>query len=119
MGEAVGQELVQALDELLEEERAALLKGDVDRINRLAERKGDLITRIDALGDFPRATLASLQEKLRRNSGLIEQALEGIRAAAARVQEMRQVRETLQTYDQRGKRRDLTMQTGRSVEKRA
>ncbi len=111
--------IIGALDELLEQERAALLKGDVDRINRAAGRKETLISQIDALTDIPSSVLIPLQNKLQRNQTLIEHALDGIRAAAKRVEDMRLARETLQTYDHRGKLKDLSTKAKRAVEKRA
>lgn len=111
--------VVGTLDDLLESERAALLKGDVDRINRLVDRKEALISQVSALTDVPASVLATLQEKLRRNHELIEHALAGIRAAAKRVEDMRKARETLQTYDRRGRLQDLSTAAKRAVEKRA
>ena len=111
--------IVGTLAELLETERAALLKGDVDRINRLADRKETLISQVKALSDVPSSTLTPLQNKLRRNHELIEHALAGIRSAAKRVEEMRTVRDSLQTYDQKGKLNDLSAISKRAVEKRA
>ncbi len=110
---------VSTLDDLLETERAALLKGDVDRINRLVDRKEALITQVTALVDVPSSVLAPLQEKLRRNHELIEHALAGIRAAAKRIEDMRKARETLQTYDRQGQLQDLSANAKGAIEKRA
>ena len=39
---------VNALDDLLDQERAALLAGDLDKIARTLDLKEDLITRLNA-----------------------------------------------------------------------
>lgn len=119
MSEELSHTAVSDLDELLDAEKAALLTGDIDKIGRLTERKEELIARVDTLPNLPPTVLTPLQTKLRRNHDLIEHALEGIRAAAGRLKEMRQVRESLQTYDRKGTLRDVATSVGRSVEKRA
>jgi len=119
MPDSSAPDVVETLSDLLEDERAALLKGDVDRLNRLADRKEALIIQVNSLKDLPQTTLTPLQEKLRRNHTLISHALDGIRAAAKRVEDMRQARESLQTYDQRGKLQKLTARGKRAIEKRA
>lgn len=119
MSDQTTPEVVGTLSELLEEERAALLKGDVDRLTRLADRKEALISQVDGLSDLPQAILTPLQDKLRRNHTLISHALDGIRAAANRVEDMRKARESLQTYDQHGTLRELAANGKRAVEKRA
>ena len=111
--------VVDALEELLDQERVALLKGDVDRINRAAARKEELVSKVDALTDIPSSVLTPLQDKLQRNQTLITHALDGIRAATQRIEDMRKARDSLQTYDQRGQLKDLSTTAKRAVEKRA
>lgn len=119
MARSNAEEIVGSLDDVLELERAALLKGDVDKINRLADRKEDLMSKIGALQDVPESLLTPLKAKLHRNRDLIEHALEGIRAAADRMNDMKRARDGLQTYDRNGKLSDLPSPAKRSVEKRA
>ncbi|MCE8006481.1 flagellar biosynthesis protein FlgN [Aestuariivita sp.] len=113
------QDLIDALDALLETERSALLAGNVAEINRLADHKEGLIDKLNALSDLAPPTLAPLHDKLTRNQTLIASALEGIRAVADRMAEMRSVRQSLQTYDRSGTIQEIAADPKRTVEKRA
>ena len=118
MTETTAQTLVDALDDLLEAERDALLKGDLDAIAGLLERKECLI---DALNDpeLEAAPLEGLQAKVTRNQALLDGALQGIRRAAARMAALRRVRRSLETYDEDGRKRTIEGEVVRKVEKRA
>ncbi|MDW4498258.1 flagellar export chaperone FlgN [Sulfitobacter sp. D35] len=111
-------EIIAALDELLEEERAALLKGDLETVSQLLDSKTELIERLSRL-ELESAALTTLDGKVRRNQALLEQAAAGIRKVAARLAELRQVRATLDTYTQRGTRERVELGPDSSVERRA
>lgn len=113
------QNTISELDGLLEQERAALLKGDLDTVLRLLELKEGLIDRLRALEAADRPDLGQVQEKVTRNQALLNSALEGIRAVAERMADMRRVREGLETYDRRGRKTHITAGTRPSVERRA
>ncbi|MCV3269901.1 flagellar protein FlgN [Roseobacter sinensis] len=113
------EDVVDALDDLLEAERAALLAGDLDEVGRLLERKEGLIERFATLDDADRDALAGLQTKLKRNQALLDQALEGIRSVSRRLAALRRVRSSLETYDDKGERRSIDIALDGSVEKRA
>lgn len=113
------RDLVGALEDILETERAALLKGDVDAMTRLAENKERLIDLLNARTDLPHTELIRLHDKISRNQSLMNSALEGIRAVAARMSEMRQVRQALHTYDRSGSIRKIINDAARQIEKRA
>lgn len=113
------QDLIDALDDLLDDERAALLAGDIDRISRLAHRKEILIDTLNALQAPPQEGMAALQGKVARNQTLLNSALAGIRAVSDRMAALRRVRQSLDTYDQNGRRCSLDTQQPPKVEKRA
>ncbi|MGZ2259736.1 flagellar biosynthesis protein FlgN [Roseobacter sp. A03A-229] len=113
------EDVIDALDDLLDAERAALLAGDLDEVARLLERKEALIERFATLEDADRAPLADLQVKVKRNQALLDQALEGIRSVSRRLAALRRVRSSLETYDEKGERRKIDMSPDGSVEKRA
>lgn len=107
------------LDELLDQEREALLVGKLDTIRRLIDRKEALIDELSALEAVDTAELIVLNEKVKRNQDLLDSALAGIRSVASRLAAMRRVRRTLDTYDADGKKRSIALSKDGSVEKRA
>lgn len=112
-------DLFDALDDLLEEERAALLTGDLEKVGRLFDRKEGLIEELSQLEQFEARTLNTLQDKMKRNQALLDSALEGIRAVAGRLAALRRVRSTLDTYDSNGAKRSIKIGKDGAVEKRA
>jgi flagellar biosynthesis/type III secretory pathway chaperone len=113
------QDTIDALDDLLDEERLALLDGNLDLIGRMFERKESLI---DALNDYGKAeidALSGLNTKVQRNQELLGSALEGIQSVADRLATLRRVKGSLDTYDAQGRRKKIDMPTNGEVEKRA
>ncbi|MFD3191733.1 flagellar biosynthesis protein FlgN [Sedimentitalea sp. HM32M-2] len=113
------QDLIERLDDLLDQERQALIAGDLERIGELMLIKEDLIGKINALEAVEQGRLDTLQEKVTRNQALLTSALDGIRAVANRMADLRRVRAGLETYDRRGQKRIFGTATETSVEKRA
>ena len=111
--------LFDALDDLLDEERNALLTCDLDRVGRLLERKEALIEELAALEEFEARALEAVQGKMQRNRDLLNSALEGIRAVASRLAALRRVRSNLDTYDSNGTKRTIEIAKDSAVEKRA
>lgn len=111
--------ILASLDDLLDRERTALLNGDLDAISRGLREKERLIDALNALHDAQDENLSAVRNKAIRNQILLENALTGIRAVADRVSALRRVRDTLETYDQSGRKTAIsTLRTGQ-VEKRA
>lgn len=107
------------LDDLLERERDALLAGDLEGLSRILREKEQVIDRLNQLLPPTSLDLDVLKDKALRNQALLDTALEGIRAVADRVSALRRVRDTLETYDQTGRKTTFeAMHKGR-VEKRA
>lgn len=113
------QSTIDELDDLLDRERTALIAGDLDGLTRLHDHKAGLI---DALSRFDAKDadgLSDLNAKVERNQALLDSALDGIRSVARRLAAIRRVRQSLDTYDARGKKSCVDMGVDRSVEKRA
>jgi hypothetical protein len=110
---------MDSLDEVLEAEREALLRGDLEKLAEMVETKEALIARLNEImgNDLPR--LRELDVKVRRNQQLLDGALEGIRAVARRMAELRRIRGSLETYGSDGKKRNIEVEADRSIEKRA
>ncbi len=105
------------LDALLEEERAALLGGDLDGLNDMHGRKEDLLHQLAAVPADAR--LRGIQQKLARNQDLLDSALAGIQSVARRLAMVRRVRQSLEYYDEDGAMATVDIGVERSVEKRA
>ena len=113
------RDLIDSLDDILDEEREALLQGDLEKIGRLVERKESLISRLNEIETAEAAALKDLQEKVQRNQGLLDGALEGIRRVASRLALLRRVKLTLETYDATGVKQTIDCPKDGSLEKRA
>ncbi|WP_319825046.1 hypothetical protein [Thalassovita sp.] len=104
------------LSTLLEEERHLLLKGRLNDLPALLERKRALI---EELGPPARADLSALHDRLTRNHALLNSAMAGIRRVADRLETLQRTRGALETYDSRGHRKSLGTHPAGKVEKRA
>lgn len=113
------QPVIDALDDLLDSEREALLAGDLDRIARMHDLKVDLIDRLNALDLQDQIRLEDLNDKVGRNQALLKSALDGIRAVARRLAAVRRIKGSLDTYDASGRKNSLPIETEGKVEKRA
>jgi len=113
------QPLIDELDDLLDSEKKALVQGDMERVGRLVSQKEFLIESLNALDNLDRENLTQLHRKVMRNQTLLDSALEGIRAVATRMSELRRVRSGLETYDSQGQKQRFDIQRSVQVEKRA
>ena len=111
-------QVIFRLDALLDQEKAVILAGELERLEGIAMEKLDLIENSTAtLSDSPR--LAELRRKAARNDVLLQQVADGIRDVARRMGAMADVRSGLKTYDHTGKKMQNISATARSVEKRS
>lgn len=110
--------MIARLDALLDDERAALLSGDLGRIAAGVEEKERLIDALNAIGGRQQ-DLGTLQAKLVRNRGLLDGALQGIRSVAARMATYRQIRKSMETYDRQGRKHTIPGDVAHTVQKRA
>ena len=112
-------DILHALDGLLEEEREALLTGALDRIEDVMQRKSALIDTLTEMEMQDPDAISALQTKLGRNQVLYDQALAGIRNVAGRLSALRHLRKTLETYDQHGRKSSLVTAEENRLERRA
>ena len=106
------------LSHLLDAEREALLKGDLEKLDALLGSKEALIETMNAVPQTDLSVMQMLDSKVKRNQLLLDGALEGIRAVAVRMARLREVKGTLETYGEDGKRRDIQLDIESSVEHR-
>ncbi len=119
MADQVAQDLIDELDTLLDRERQALIDGDLELLGRMLTHKQGLIENINAMDALERERLTDIHNKVTRNQALLNSAMEGIRAVANRMADLRRVRQGLETYDQSGRKTRFETQNLSSVEKRA
>lgn len=111
--------LIEDLAGLLDRERKALIGGDLEQLAEMMSRKAALIARINNLGHVDQADLVAVRDKVARNQTLLNSALDGIRAVAERMAELRRVRRGLETYGRDGRKARFDTATRSRVEKRA
>ena len=95
-----------ALRDLLDKERAAILAGRFDLLERLANEKERLVKLVAQI-QTDENLLADLQEKTKRNGDLLSAMRDGIRAAQDHVRKLQRGAEPLQTYDSTGQVRSI------------
>ncbi len=111
--------LIRSLEEILDLERAALVDGDLDRLTLMVPEKEKLIGAINDLQVRDSAELIRVQQKVERNQALLNSAADGIRAVAARMAELRRVRQEFSTYGADGQRNGYKVRSHAKLEKRA
>ena len=105
------------VEQLLDDERAALLSGELGALAGLAERKEALVR--DLTDSRPEGgALAALKAKSERNAELLAAAAKGVRTAMRRIGDIREANGPLKTYGRDGTQQTLGS-SGGSLEKRA
>lgn len=110
-------DMTARIEALIEEERQALLSGDLNWLADLADEKEKLFASTNAITE--QVVLDRMQMGLRRNHTLFDEALKGIRAVSARLAEINRLRDTLETYDASGRKSLLRSGDQSKVERRA
>jgi flagellar biosynthesis/type III secretory pathway chaperone len=110
---------ISQLSDLLDKERKALLDGNLERVAQLLPPKEALIDQMNRVPQTDLASMQMLDGKVKRNQLLLDGALEGIRTVATRIEALRRVRNSLETYGADGKRRAVSVEDNTTVERRA
>ena len=98
---------------VLEDERAALRSGALDRLGDILAAKERLAEEVAQRGLGCGATEAeALRAAARRNAELLDAARTGLRAAMERLAERARLARSLDTYDAEGNRRELGGEPG-------
>lgn len=108
--------MLDAFEDLLDQERDLLLTGSLDGLARIVENKAQLAGRLSQI-EHPDG-LEVLKAKAERNARLLEAAGAGIRSVTRRLSALREGPEPLSTYSASGERTKLGGDE-RSVERRA
>ena len=100
--------MIDELRDLLEKEQSALLLGQYEKLEALADRKSELIARFNAQPTGAiRSGVAALKSEVLRNEELLEAAAKGLRVGLEQINALGKVAEQ-STYSRSGKRRVLT-----------
>ncbi len=105
-----------ALDDLLDRERSAILAGKFDILGRLLKEKERLVVAVGTPASAHR--LGPLKIKVDRNQAMLLAASRGIKAVSDRLTSRALQSETFQTYDRSGQRHGQTSGP-HSLERRA
>lgn len=112
-------DVLEELDDLLSREKTHLLKGDLPKFSELLNEKEALLQRLSEAPSSDSANMQQVQMRMQYNQSLLEAAMRGIRSAADRLQDMRAIREGIETYDSRGRRQVLPNAGAGGFERRA
>ena len=112
-------EMVLALEDVLERERTALITGDLEMISRMVDSKNSIINRLNDDMTLDHGSLRTVQSKLERNQALLNSAKDGIRYVADRIKAMKEASEKFETYDRNGYRMNVRMRRNPNVERRS
>lgn len=113
------QNLIDELDEILDQERSALVRGELTQIEDLLARKETIIAQLNTIDSLERQALTQVQTKVSRNQELLNSAMEGIRSVATRMSELRKVKKGLDVYDRAGRKARYGTTMGQRLEKRS
>ncbi|WP_424977634.1 flagellar biosynthesis protein FlgN [Leisingera sp. S232] len=119
MSNTAPQQLIDELDQILDQERTALVAGNLEKMENLLARKEKIIGQLNSISELERQPLELVQTKLTRNQDLLDSAMQGIRSVATRMAELRRIRKGLDVYDQSGRRTRYGTRNGAKLEKRA
>ncbi|MGC1427180.1 MAG: hypothetical protein WA822_01215 [Albidovulum sp.] len=107
------------IETLIHSERLAIRQGNLTELGALAARKAHLIGQIAPTGDRAMAArLLVLKQRAEANQTLLSAAIDGVKAARARLSAIRGVAFRLDTYDSNGRAQSVAFEAG-SVERRA
>lgn len=113
------QSHIDTLSDLLDDERGAVLVGNLELLEEMLPKKEALIDALNTASVKDGPSLKALDAKVRRNQLLLDGALEGIREVAKKMSTLRKMRASLETYDAEGRRQTIEAEPETSVERRA
>ncbi len=109
--------VIDALDALLDAEKAAILSANYDALGPIEESKERLLGQLSP-SDNQAATLHRIKSGIEANQALLRAAIKGVAAARARVAALQHVRDEFSIYDQSGRIAKVANRSG-TLEKKA
>lgn len=103
------------LETLLDQIYRVALAGQIENLAALVPRMEALLA--DFAGPVDQPLSDRLHQKAARNAICLQAAARGLRAARRRIAEIGAARDGLQTYDDRGRRAEVSHATGRLAQR--
>jgi flagellar biosynthesis/type III secretory pathway chaperone len=116
---AMPDTLVKDLNAILEQERDALLGGNIAVFENLIAQKAKIL---QTIGELPKEELRrfeGMKPRLLRNQKLAQSAIKGMRIAIKRAKDIKDVSLGLRTYKKDGSGRSIAMRTLGGFSKRS
>lgn len=110
--------IIDALEDLLDKERAAILHGALKNMGRIAAEKEQILDG-RKLTAPDQKTLDRVHRKAARNQQLLTAAIRGVRAVTSRLDVMRNGPKETSTYDRAGQRKTLNSHRQGTLHRRA
>lgn len=112
-------ETIEKLTTLLDQERIAILQGNISKISEILDEKEKLFEIFQNISEPESKNIEDVSKIIHRNQDLLESSMAGIKAVSDRLATIQRVRESLEIYDQNGNRRMFDLTSGSRLEKRA
>lgn len=109
--------LGDAVEDLLERERQAVLAGNLEVLTRLISEKTRMMALLKRTA-IPQDQLTQLRRKAQQNQGLLKACARGIKSAATHISGLHAEKAPLRTYDSFGSSREI-LQRRSTLEKRS
>ena len=119
MRDLPNSKVIQQVEDVLVAERALLVSGDFKALKRLEVDKEKVIAAIRPMSEKDLQELRHLRGLAEHNQQLFKQALKGIQDVSDRLESIRKLGETIDTYDHTGRRVSVETQQSKELEKRA
>ena len=110
--------VIDALEDLLDKERAAILSGALGNMGRIAAEKERILDGRELTAP-DQHTLDRVRHKAARNQTLLAAAIRGVRAVTSRLEVMRNGPKETSTYDRAGQRKILNSHLQGTLHRRA
>lgn len=110
--------MIDALEDLLDKERTAILNGALQDMGRLAGEK-ERVLEAGNMAVPDQSTLDRLRRKAARNQQLLTAAIRGVRAVTSRLDVLRNGPGEMNTYDRAGQRTTLGSHNRGTLHRRA
>ena len=106
------------LDCVLEEERDALMRGQIQDLNKICQRKSIENFLQIGIEDVQGFSVETIRTKLERHERLYDSAIKGIESAKSRLNDISKAQQKFLTYTRDGKSKKLTIMRLESFERK-
>lgn len=110
--------ITDALEDLLDKERTAILNGSLENMGRIAVEKEQILDGNDLTAPNQRV-LDRLRRKAARNQQLLTAAIRGVRAVSSRLDILRNGPREMNTYNREGQSMTLNSRHQGTLHRRA